>query len=105
MELPITVVVLPTTIPGLFMVSLESGCDTYDDLTKQNVGDYYFIKAGNELLSQGLVNCSNGQAPTAATPTTIPGSSQSGGAIFRNDLALIWPSLLVGLVVHLIGYM
>ncbi|KAF8609540.1 d-4,5 unsaturated-glucuronyl hydrolase-like protein [Ceratobasidium sp. AG-I] len=27
-------------------------------------GDYYFIKAGNELLSQGLLNCSNGQVPT-----------------------------------------
>jgi len=69
-------------------------------------GDYYFIKAGNELLSQGLVNCSNGQVPTANAPTTIPSSSQSGGAVFRSDLALIWPSLLMSaLLAHLIGYM
>ncbi|KAH7344841.1 d-4,5 unsaturated-glucuronyl hydrolase-like protein [Rhizoctonia solani] len=39
-------------------------------------GDYYYIKAGNELLGQGLMNCSNGQIAAPATPTN-PSSPQT----------------------------
>ena len=50
------------------MVSLRIQFDMAHGLTKQHAGDYYFVKAGNELLSQGLLNCSNGQVPTIAAP-------------------------------------
>ncbi|KDN49997.1 hypothetical protein RSAG8_01333, partial [Rhizoctonia solani AG-8 WAC10335] len=39
-------------------------------------GDYYYIKAGNELLDRGLMNCSNGQVAAPATSTS-PGNPQA----------------------------
>ncbi|KAF8761275.1 Glycosyl Hydrolase Family 88 [Rhizoctonia solani] len=46
-------------------------------------GDYYYIKAGNELLNQGLMNCSNGQAATPAltSPNTPQTTQQTNGGV------------------------
>ncbi|KAG8721611.1 hypothetical protein FRC08_011801 [Ceratobasidium sp. 394] len=66
-------------------------------------GDYYYIRSGNELLSQGLMNCSNGQVPTTTAPATLPGSSSSNAAS-GIERALNWSWLLSGgLAVHLMG--
>ncbi|QRV91455.1 glycoside hydrolase family 88 protein [Ceratobasidium sp. AG-Ba] len=63
-------------------------------------GDYYYIRAGNELLSQGLMNCSNGQAPTDSNSGALPGGSSSNGAasLALSGLLLILSGLMACLM-------
>ncbi|CAE6411718.1 unnamed protein product [Rhizoctonia solani] len=68
-------------------------------------GDYYYIKAGNELLNQGLMNCSNGQVAVPATPTSPNSpqtSQQTNGGIALTSVfwPLVWPSGLLGFLIE-----
>ncbi|KAG9126974.1 hypothetical protein FRC07_001192 [Ceratobasidium sp. 392] len=67
-------------------------------------GDYYYVKSGNELLSQGLLNCSNGQAPAASSPAALPGPVPSSNAASKKERSSMWSWLLLGgLAAHLMG--
>ncbi|KAG8738703.1 hypothetical protein FRC12_016654 [Ceratobasidium sp. 428] len=66
-------------------------------------GDYYYVRSGNELLSQGLMNCSNGQAPSVTSAAALPGPSSSNAALGKG-LSSNWLWLLSGgLIAHLMG--
>ncbi|KAG8738632.1 hypothetical protein FRC12_016670 [Ceratobasidium sp. 428] len=66
-------------------------------------GDYYYVRSGNELLSQGLMNCSNGQAPSVTSAAALPGPSSSNAALGKG-LSSNWLWLLSGgLMAHLMG--
>jgi hypothetical protein len=71
---------------------------------ENSIGDYYYIKAGNELLSQGLMNCSNRHTPSVSTPLTSPSSSQLNGATVVTGAIIMWTWIVMGsLSVYLIG--
>ncbi|KAI5125003.1 hypothetical protein M0805_007427 [Coniferiporia weirii] len=56
-------------------------------------GDYYFLKAGNELISMGLVNCSvnlSNPTNTTGTPDSGSGSSSSGSAPTDLSTGFLW---------------
>jgi hypothetical protein len=42
-------------------------------------GDYYFVKAGNMMLEQGLIQC-NGTVPTRTSTSTTAGPTNVGNA-------------------------
>lgn len=42
------------------------------------IGDYYFLQAGNELLSMNLINCSGSVASNGSNSTTGGDSSPAG---------------------------
>lgn len=71
------------------------------------IGDYYFLQAGNELLSMNLINCSGSVTSNSSNATTGGDSSPAGSTSTSSSyqrFAYFWTlySFAFGLSVALI---
>lgn len=64
-------------------------------MTQENTGDYYFVKAGNMLLSSGIVNCS-GSFNASASASSGGSNPDSNSSVSKQ-----WPPQAVVFVAYM----